>query len=90
MHGVHLVDPVQGGDGAGRVEIEEDDIGLAGINDPKPSCRKMMPDRRKKKGKKKKSAPAPARTYDEIIESGVYRNSDDEYDLETYFSGDLI
>ena len=87
---VHLVDPVQGGDGAGRVEIEEDDIGLAGINDPKPSCRKMMPDRRKKKGKKKKSAPAPARTYDEIIESGVYRNSDDEYDLETYFSGDLI
>ena len=49
-----------------------------------------MQDRRKKKGKKKKSTPAPVRSYDEIIESAVYRNSDDEYDLETYFSGELI
>ena len=92
---VQFVDPVNGGeervdDDVVLIEMEDEDLELAGINDPKPICRKVMPDRRKKKGKKKKSAPAPKRSYDEIIESGVYRNSDDEYDLEAYFSGDLI
>ena len=56
----------------------------------KPSCRKIMPEKRKSKKKKKKTAPTPARTYDEIIESGIYKNSDDEFDLEAYFSGDII
>lgn len=74
------------------IEIESDeDPDLVGINDPKPSCRKIMPEKRKNKGKKKgKRAPTPVRTYDEIIESGTYKNSDDEFDLETYFSGDII
>ena len=92
---VQFVDPVNGGeervdDDVVLIEMEDEDLELAGINDPKPICRKVMPDRRKKKGKKKKSAPVPKRSYDEIIESGVYKNSDDEYDLEAYFSGDLI
>ena len=67
------------------------DLELAGINDPKPSCRKRISEKSGKKKKKKKgSAPPVVRTYDEIIESGVYKNSDDEFDLEAYFSGDLI
>ena len=73
------------------VEIDSDrDLDLEGINDPKPSCRKRMPEKRKSKKKKKKTAPTPARTYDEIIESGIYKNSDDEFDLEAYFSGDIV
>ena len=74
------------------IEIDSDeDPDLVGINDPKPSCRKIMPEKRKNKSKKKgKRAPTPVRTYDEIIESGTYKNSDDEFDLETYFSGDII
>ena len=92
---VHLVDPGEaseegGGEDVVLIEMEDDESELAGINDPKPTCRKVIQDRRKKKGKKKKSTPAPVRSYDEIIESAVYRNSDDEYDLETYFSGELI
>ena len=68
------------------------DVELAGINDPKPSCRKRISEKsgKKKKKKTKGSAPPVVRTYDEIIESGVYKNSDDEFDLEAYFSGDLI
>lgn len=74
------------------IEVDSDeDPDLVGINDPKPSCRKIMPEKRKSKGKKKrKKAPTPVRTYDEIIESGPYKNLDDEFDLETYFSGDII
>ena len=73
------------------IEIDSDrDLDLEGINDPKPSCRKIMPEKRKSKKKKKKTALTPARTYDEIIESGIYKNSDDEFDLEAYFSGDII
>ena len=34
--------------------------------------------------------PPSEETYDEIIEAGVYRNSDDEYDLEAYFSGHIV
>ena len=89
---IRMVDPVQdGNDEIVVVEINSgDDLELEGMNDPKPECRKRIPEKRKSKKKKKKSAPTPARTYDEIIESGVYKNSDDEFDLEAYFSGDIV
>ena len=61
---------------------------LEGINDPKPSCRKMISERKKKKKGKKKGSTVK-RTYDEIIEAEIARDSDD-CDLEVYFSGDLI
>ena len=71
---------------------EEDLLEIPGINDPKPVCRKVVPQKKKKKGKKgKKKSKAPEKelTYDEIIEAGTYKNSDDEFDLEFDFSGHL-
>lgn len=63
------------------------DHDLGGINDPKPSCRKMMSGKSKKK---KEKGSDLVRSNDEIIESGVYKNSVDDYDSEAYFSKDLI
>ena len=76
-----------------QVMIVEDEseveLHLAGINDPKPPARKMISEKRKKK-KGKKKGPQIIRSYDEIIEAKVYRDSEDDCDLEVYFSGELI
>ena len=75
-----------------EIMIEDDGETLSDledINDPKPSCRKMISERKKKKKKGKKKGSTVKRTYDEIIEAEIARDSDD-CDLEVYFSGDLI
>ena len=75
-----------------EIVIEDDGETLSDledINDPKPSCRKMISEKKKKKKKGKKKGLAVKRTYDEIIEAEIARDSDD-CDLEVYFSGDLI
>ena len=72
------------------IEDENDvDHDLERINDPKPSCRKTVSEKKKKKRKGKRKGPIVKRTYDEIIEAEICRDSDD-CDLEVYFSGDLI
>jgi len=71
---------------------EEDLLEIPGINDPKPVCRKIVPQKKKKKekkGKKKSKTLEKKLTYDQIIEAGTYKNSDDEFDLELDFSGHL-
>ena len=70
------------------VDQTEMDHDLEGINDPKPSCRKIVSEKKKKKKGKKKGSTVK-RSYDEIIEAEICRDSDD-CDLEVYFSGDLI
>ena len=81
-------------DGEDVVILEEEDLlEIPGINDPKPVCRKIVPQKKKKKkgkkGKKKTKVPEKKLTYDEIIEAGTYQNSDDEFELEFDFSGHL-
>ena len=76
------------------VEIEEeDDLFTPEINDPKPECRKVIPDKKKvKKGRKGKNGKKPATrvlSYDEIIETREYHGSDEEYGFECNFSGHL-
>ena len=89
---VPVVDPTKDGDEEKDVEVvvvelgDEESLDLKGTNDQKPSCRKIISE----KSKKKKKGSAVVRSYDEIIKFGIYKNSDAEFDLEACFSGELI
>ena len=93
---VHISPEAPAEDGTEDVVIvtlddeEEDDLEYPGINDPKPEAKKIVPEKRKKKGKKGKKTPVQALTYDEMIEYKESHDTDDEYGFECHFSEQLF
>ena len=78
----------------GFVDDEEEyDLEYPGINYPKPEAKKIVPEKRKKKGKKGKNrenTPVQTLTYDEMIEYKESHDTDDEYGFECHFSEQLF
>ena len=74
-----LTDPTTDPESEEVVIIEPEDI-----TDPTPDTAERVGPKGEEMKSKERSY-----TYDEIVEAGIYGNSDEEYDLETQFSGHL-
>ena len=74
-----LTDPTTDPESEEVVVLEPEDI-----TDPTPNTAERVGSGGEERKSKERSY-----TYDEIVEAGIYGNSDEEYDLETQFSGHL-